>query len=102
TNLASKKNANGYNITGYANPRINTLLNEMIASSDLDQIRSHSWQVQSILAHDLPSIPGYFFTGMDVLRDGLSSDQGQLDFRTWHWYWDLQSLRVAPRPAGSG
>lgn len=82
----------GQNYTGYANPRMDALLDAIETELDRDK-RQHLWfQLQRLYAEDLPALPLFFKADAHVWPKGLAGivPTGHQDLSTlwvedWRW-----------------
>ena len=61
----------GLNSIGYNDPRLDTICESFLAAADPEKAQDLAWQLQSVLAADLPYLPLFYPQVLDLARDDV-------------------------------
>lgn len=80
----------GQNFLGYSNPTVDGLLDRAIASSNQEERRQRYFEIQRIMAEDLPQISLFYTKTMYALKPGLKAVKPAPTNLFWNaekWAW---------------
>jgi len=79
----------GFYANGYSNEKVNTLLDEELASTDPAEREQIFGELQDIVAEDVPLIPSWNGQNVAVARDGMEGVKETLDPTYIFRFWDI-------------
>jgi peptide/nickel transport system substrate-binding protein len=80
------------NYIGFADPRVDRLLDEGLATYDQARRKDTYRELQRILAEEQPYLFLFAFPTVEVVDKDLASTSGELDFNSPNWWWQLETL----------
>lgn len=92
--VSSEELPDGSNFMGYANPRVDELLDAGIATYDQRERARIYREYQLILAEDRPVIFAWADVGIDALIGGVRLTEGELNSESIFWWWQLEKLTL--------
>jgi peptide/nickel transport system substrate-binding protein len=96
--VSSAENPLGANFMGYANPRIDELLERGIAAYDQRERARIYREFQQLLAEDHAALFAWAFRINEAIDRDLGLTDGELNLGTWSWFWQLEKLVVREEP----
>lgn len=92
---SSEEQPDGANVMGYANPRVDELLDEGIATYDQRERARIYREYQTILAEDRPVLFAWAYRLRDAITTRMRmADGGQINPASGFWWWRLEQLVV--------
>jgi peptide/nickel transport system substrate-binding protein len=92
--VSSAGNPGGANFKGYANPQVDELLDRGIATYDQRERARIYREFQQLLADDHAALFAWAFRVNEAIDRDLGLTDGELNLRTWSWFWQLDKLVV--------
>lgn len=93
--VSSEEQPDGPNVMGYANPRVDELLDEGIATYDQRERARIYREYQTILAEDRPVLFAWAYRLRDAITTRMRmADGGQINPDSGFWWWRLEQLVV--------
>jgi ABC-type transport system substrate-binding protein len=84
----------GWNSTGYANPKVDDLFDQGLATADQKQRARIYRELQGILGTDRPYLFGWAPVGTDAIWSDVRSLDGELRFDSRNWFWAPERIVV--------
>ena len=81
------------NYIGFSNAEVDRLLEEGVATYDIEQRTQIYRQLQRVLAEEQPYLFVWAETQHEALDGDLTSAGAPLDFTSHHWWWQLEALQ---------
>ena len=88
----SEERPNAGNFMGFANPRVDELLDQGIATYDQRERARVYREFQQILVDEHPVLFGWATRIRDMLGPGLGLTDGEVNLASRFWYWELEKL----------
>jgi ABC-type transport system substrate-binding protein len=95
--ISSKAQPDGANTMGFSDPRVDDLLDRGIATYDQRERARIYRELQDIIAADRPAMFGWADTTTEAIDDRLTSTDGEPNFTSRQWYWELEKLVLRDR-----
>ena len=98
---SSAERPQGFNFMGFANPRVDELLDEGITTYDQRERARIYRELQEVLAEDRPVLFGWAPRVQEALDARIGLTDGELNLSSRQWFWELEKLvlRVGQRDA---
>ena len=90
--VTSEERPNAGNFMGFANPRVDELLAQGIATYDQRERARVYREFQQILVDEHPVLFGWATRIRDMLGPGLGLTDGEVNLESRFWYWELEKL----------
>jgi peptide/nickel transport system substrate-binding protein len=91
-NMTSEQNPDGLNFMGYADPSVDRLLREGIATYDQRERARLYRDLQDVLADAQPVLFAWSPWTRDAIDGRLGLTDGDLDLTSRQWWWQLEKL----------
>lgn len=90
--IPSKENQEGQNYVGYRNPEMDKLMEDGLATDNIEARKKIYHRMQEILAEDVPYIFVNFYVDVDGIKEGLENFRSNPTTATfmwncYEWYW---------------
>jgi len=96
--VSSAENPRGLNFTGFADPRVDALLDRGIATYDQRERARIYREYQQLLAEDHAALFGWAFRVHEAIGRDLGLMEGELNLSSRYWFWQLEKLVVREEP----
>jgi ABC-type transport system substrate-binding protein len=97
-NISSAEDPLGANFMGFADPRIDALLERGIATYDQRERARIYRDFQQVLAEDHAALFGWAFRVNEAIDRDLGLTEGELNLRSRSWFWQLEKLVLREEP----
>ena len=94
--VTSETNPDGFNFSGFSDPRIDAALDTAAVTDDISARAAAYRSAQELIAAADPEMVAWYFSQTVLLRDGMTSTDGPLDPRSWTWDSQLEDIYLAP------
>ena len=92
--VSSEANPNGINFMGFADPTVDSLLDQGVATYDQRERARIYRELQQVLADDQPLLFAWSPRTHDALDSHLRLTDGPINLSSRQWWWQLEKLVV--------
>jgi len=96
--VSSAENPGGLNFMGFADARVDALLDRGIATYDQRERARIYREYQQLLAEDHAALFGWAFRVYEAIGRDLGLVEGELNLSSRNWFWELEKLVVREKP----